>query len=164
MRKSDFAMCGVNPWTVKENTHIPVTLAQAKWVAKNPAVNGPKMLLFHVTSSGMPEGVRDEAFMDLLRKEQALQDKGAEGVPEELKVAPVVVPVTPLDDGKPADPPKQDGPSPIEQIRDMLAAMEDKAAIMKYSTETLGQKLGIEPRWGKDRMIAAICDELAKKA
>lgn len=163
MRKTDFVMCGSNPWTLKENTHIPVTIEQARWVAKNPAVNGPKMLLFYVTSSGMPDGVRDEAFMDLLRKEQALQDKGAAGVPDELKtatVAPVAAPVAPVA----PEPAKTDGPSPIEQIRDMLTAMEDKAAIIKYSVETLGQKLGLDNRWGKERMIAAICDELAKKA
>ena len=160
MNKENFTVHGWSEQAVKWNTHVEITREQMMYVNANPAVNGPKLLLYLVTSAGSAKETIDAGFMELLRKEQALQDAGGEKyIPPvaPAPVAPVAEPVAP-------EPAKTDGPSPIEQIRDMLAAMEDKAAIMKYSTETLGQKLGIELRWGKDRMIAAICDELAKKA
>lgn len=163
MNKENFTIHGWSEQVVKWNTHIEVTFEQMKYVDANPAVNGPKLLLYLVTSVGSAQDTIDAGFMELLRKEQALQDKGGEKyVPP--AVVETVAPVAPVVAEKPADTPKADSPDPIAQIRDMLAAMEDKAAIMKYSTETLGQKLGLDNRWGKDRMIAAICDELAKKA
>lgn len=159
MRKSDFVMSGRNDYIIGKGTHVAVTFEQMKFVAENPAVNGPKVLLFLLTANGMPPGVVDAGFDDMLRKAQADKDKQgaayveppASGPATEVKPAEA----EPVADASVAN-------EAIEQVRAHLMTIEDKAEIAKYAEATLGLNLSLKGNWGKERMIESIVSALAK--
>ena len=156
MRKSDYVVCGTNKYTVKENTHIPITHAQMVWVQKNPAVNGPKMALFYMTTTGMAEEIKDAAFMDMLRKEQANQDKGAPAyVPPAAPTAPVA-PV--VDETAPAGTGDATKAKMLDTLRAALEALPDAEAVKKYAESVIGKPLAVHGKAGKDKCVAATID------
>jgi hypothetical protein len=129
MSKTDFTVDPYTPEaTEKYNTHVGITLAQYRFVAKNPAVNGPKVFHFIVVANGMKDSERESAFMDLLRAEQKRQDDEKTAAE---KPAAQVSTLTP--DGKPDD-------DPYSILRTTLAAMKTKKEVVEYVTKALDLK------------------------
>lgn len=164
MRKGDFLISGYNEYVLSKGNHVAITLEQAVFVEKNPKVNGPKVLLFTLTSTGMPQDIADEGWKELLRKEQALQDKGA---------APYVEPVKPAEpeaDEAPAaeaevfvGPSVQaDGNTALAEMRKHLEGFADKAELIKY-VGTLGVG-DVKGNWGVERIIDTVMTALESRA
>jgi len=175
MSKTDFTIDGWSDYVAeKQNTHVAVDFAQMRFVDANPKVNGPKVLHFVLTSAGMPDAVKEAAFMDILRAEQKRQDEGA-GKYEPPKPAEAPKDEAPktADDGKQvqelAPETKPDGEAgekvdAVAGVMQTLTAIPDKAAILEYAKKTLGIEVDIGGRAGRERVLAAIEAQLRANA
>lgn len=155
MRKSDYAISAGNDSVLKKGKHVEVTLEQASFVLKNPAVNGPKVALHIVNTAGFDKSVESAAFKEMLRREEENQRKGDEAfVPQKEEAAP--------------EPEQAAGAeTAAENLADMrksLEAIPDKDTIIAKAVSTFGMKAEeFDKRWGKDRVIDAIMAKFAAK-
>lgn len=151
MRKADFLVGMGSEYNVQRGTHVEVTPEQGRFVSANPRVNGPKVALFLLQTSGYAPDVQNRAWCDMLRKEAEAQGRGA---------APYVEPAKPE---PPAEPPKAEGSEAEQALRKTLAGIADKDALVDYVTTTLGIDAGkLDKRWGADKIIAfAVSEKMA---
>lgn len=153
MRKSDFLVSAGSAYNVGQGTHLEVTQEQARFVTKDPAVNGPKVALFIVTTTGLSNELKDKAWADVLRKTAEEQAAGAEPY-KEAAIAPSAESQTEKD---------VDAAKALGMLRDTMEAIKDRDTLIQYVVTTLAiPESAIDKRWSKDRIIMAALD--AKKA
>jgi len=156
MHKSDFTVDGWSDYVAnKQNTHVTIDFDQMIYVNKNPKVNGPKLLHFLLTSQGMADDIKNRAFVEIVRAEQARQDNGAKSYAEETKKDEpnAVEQVQELAPEVPVTPVMNDA---IVETMKTLDSMPDKDELVKYAENTLGIKVKVPGRAGRDRVLATI--------
>ena len=156
MRKADFLVGMGDEYNVRRGTHVEVTGEQGRFVSANPPVNGPKVALFLLQTSGYAPDVQNRAWCDMLRKEAEAQGQGAAPYVESAKPEPVKP--TP-----PAEAPKAEVSEAEQDLRKTLASFADKDALVAHVTTTLGIDAGkLDKRWGADKIVAfAVSEKMA---
>lgn len=157
MRKADYVVATFSKQCVDvDKTHIGITVAQYRFLLKNPAANGARILRFELTAENMPDSVREQAWADI----EAAEAKAAAPV---AVAAPVVEQPVTGDAGNPtADSAPATAPSATTDFLATLMAMEDKAAIIAYGEALVGKKITVHQAAGKAKAAQAVIDAMAE--
>lgn len=170
MNKADFTVVGYSEYHVSvKKTHIGITPDQYRFLRINPEVNGQKLLNFILTSDGMDESVKNEAFAQILSK--AIAEKTAE--------APAKTPDAASGEREDDDDTEEGGGAPaapaapvaqegepnkaVEGVRTMLESLPDKAAVLEYAEKTLGIRPDVHHMAGKPKVIEAVIAAVLSK-
>ncbi len=176
MNKADFTVVGYSEYHVSvKKTHIGITPDQYRFLRINPEVNGKKLLNFILTSEGMAESVKNEAFAQILAK--AIAEKAATAPAKTHAAASGEqgddddteeggnAPDTPDAPAAPTDPvaPEGEPNKAVEGVRTMLESLPDKAAVLEYAEKTLGIKPDVHHMAGKPKVIEAVISAVLSK-
>lgn len=173
MNKADFTVVGYSEYHVSvKKTHIGITPDQYRFLRINPEVNGKKLLNFILTSDGMAESVKKEAFAQILAK--AIAEKTAtepENTPAAASGGQEDDDDTEEGGGAPDAPaaptapvaPEGEPNKAVEGVRTMLESLPDKAAVLEYAEKTLGIKSDVHHMAGKPKVIEAVIAAVLSK-